>query len=161
MPRFARLLTPCWLACALWGTSMQAQATEQVYRCGQSYQAEPCPGGKAVAVGDARDDAARREAQQVAQREAKAAQQLQAERLQRTRLADATKGQQAAVVRHRAAEAAASAPKAETAPPMICTRKSGLRTPAVGGCRDEMVYTAPGSGRKPKADADTRRRQSP
>ena len=74
MPRFTRLLIPCWLAAALWGVSVQAQATEQVYRCGQSYQAEPCTGGQAVVVGDARDDAARREAQRVAQREAKAAQ---------------------------------------------------------------------------------------
>ncbi len=160
MPRFAQLLIPCWLACALWGASFQTRATEQVYRCGQSYQAEPCPGGQAVAVGDARDEAARREAQRVAQREAKAAQQMQAERLQRTRLASTANGQQAAVVRHRAAEAAASAPKAAPAAPTHCTRKSGLRTPAVGGCRDEMLYAAPGSSPKPKAETNTQRRQA-
>jgi hypothetical protein len=161
MPRFTRLLIPCWLAAALWGISVQAQATEQVYRCGQSYQAEPCTGGRVVAVGDARDAAARREAQQVAQREAKAAQQMQAERSQRARLAATHDGQQAAVVRHRAADAAASAPKANTASAMHCTRKSGLRTPAVGGCRDEMLYTAPGSSPKPKAEANPQRRQAP
>lgn len=161
MPRFTRLLIPCWLAAALWGVSVQAQVTEQVYRCGQSYQAEPCPGGQAVAVGDARDDAARREAQRVAQREARAAQQMQAERSQRARLAATHDGQEAAVVRHRAAEAAASSPKSEKAPSKLCTRKSGLRTHAVGGCRDEMLYTAPGSSPKPKAEANPQRRQTP
>ncbi|MDZ7813385.1 MAG: hypothetical protein U5L74_09800 [Ideonella sp.] len=161
MPSFTRLLIPCCLAGALWGVSVQAQATEQVYRCGQSYQAEPCPGGRAVVVGDARDDAARREAQKVSQREAKAAQQMQAERLQRTSWASTANGQQAAVVRHRAAEAAASAPKTEPAAPTHCTRKSGLRTSAVGGCRDEMLYTAPGSGPKSKAGTNTQRRQTP
>ena len=160
MPRSTRLLISCWLAAALWGHSGQAQATEQVYRCGQSYQAEPCPGGQAVAVGDARDDAARREAQRVAQREAKAAQQMQAERLQRERIAPSS-AQQAAVVRHRAADAAAQAPAADAAPLPICTRKSGLRTHAVGGCRDEMVYTAPGSGPKPKTKAPAQRRRTP
>ena len=160
MPRFTRLLIPCWLAAALWGVSVQAQATEQVYRCGQSYQAEPCTGGQAVVVGDARDDAARREAQRVAQREAKAAQQMQAERLQRERIAPSS-AQQPALVRHGAADAAAQAPAADAAPLPFCTRKSGLRTHAVGGCREEMVYTAPGSGPKPKTKAQAQRRQTP
>lgn len=160
MPRFTRLLIPCWLAAALWGISVQAQATEQVYRCGQSYQAEPCTGGRVVAVGDARDAAARREAQQVAQREAKAAQQMQAERSQRERISPSS-AQQPAVVRHSAADAAAQAPAADASPLPFCTRKSGLRTHTVGGCRDEVVYTAPGSGRKPKAEPHTERRQSP
>lgn len=158
MPTRARLSLPWLFASCLWTTALQAQATEQVYRCGQSYQTEPCPGGKAVAVGDARDDAARREAQQVAKREAHAAQQLQAERLQREHMAQGSAGQPA-VVRHRAAEAAAQAPAADPAALLLCTKKSGLRPSAVGGCRDEMVYTAPGSGRKLKAEAHTPRRQ--
>lgn len=161
MPKLTRLLIPCGLACTLWGAGVPAQATEQVYRCGQSYQAEPCPGGHVVSVGDARDDAARREAQQVAQREAKAAQQMQAERSRRARLAATHDGQEAAVIRHRAAEAAAQAPAADAAPLPFCTRKSGLRTHAVGGCRDEMVYTAPGGGPKPKTKAPAQRRRTP
>lgn len=142
------------LLCSLGMSFNVAQATEQVYRCGQSYQAEPCPGGQAVVVGDARDDAARREAQRVAQREARAAQQLQAERLKRERPVAPSAPQQLSVVRHRAAEAAASAPAAAPVAPIHCTRKSGLRTLAVGGCRDDMVYTAPGSTKpQPKAAA--------
>ncbi|MBQ0937533.1 hypothetical protein [Ideonella paludis] len=147
------------LCCGLMAAAMPVQASDQVYRCGQSYQTEPCPGGKAVAVGDARDDAARREAQRVAQREAQAAQQLQAERLQRERLVPHS-ATQPAVVRHRAAEAAAQAPAEDASQLPLCTRKSGLRTQGVGGCRDEMVYTAPGTGRKPKAEPNTRRRQT-
>lgn len=158
MLTFARFSPRALWCCCLWATIWQAQASEQVYRCGQSYQTEPCPGGKAVAVGDARDDAARREAQQVAKREAHAAQQLQAERLQRERMAHGS-AQQPAVVRHRAAEAAAQAPAADPAALPLCTKKSGLRSTAVGGCRDEMVYTAPGTGRKLKAEAHTPRRQ--
>ncbi len=160
MLTLARFSPSALLCCCLWAAVLQVQASEQVYRCGQSYQTEPCPGGKAVAVGDARDDAARREAQRVAQREAHAAQQLQAERLQRERMVPSS-AQQPAVVRHRAAEAAAQAPAADPAALPLCTRKSGVRSAAVGGCRDEVVYTAPGSGRKPKAEPHTQRRQSP
>ena len=157
MPRSTRLLISCCLAAALWGHSGQAQATEQVYRCGQSYQAEPCPGGQAVAVGDARDEAARREAQRVAQREAKAAQQMQTERLKRDRGQTPDQTAQVAVVRHRAAEAAASGPSAPPAVTPQCHRKSGLRSPSVGGCRDEMVYTAPGSAPPTKSKAERRK----
>ena len=58
-----------------------AQAQEAtVYRCGNSYQARPCPGGVAVDAADPRSDALRREAEAARQREAVLARQVAADR---------------------------------------------------------------------------------
>jgi hypothetical protein len=59
-----------------------AAADGTVYRCadGHSYSQQPCPAGQPVAVDDARTAAQRRDGEQVAQREAALAAQLQHER---------------------------------------------------------------------------------
>jgi len=64
-----------------------AQAQERVYRCGASYSQEPCPGGIAVAVDDARSESQRAQALKVAQLDARLAAALARERLQAERLA--------------------------------------------------------------------------
>ncbi|HEX6018737.1 MAG TPA: hypothetical protein VFZ28_11605 [Burkholderiaceae bacterium] len=64
-----------------------ARAQEPVYRCGASYSREPCPGGIAVAVDDARSEGQRAQALKVAQLDARLAAALARERLQVERLA--------------------------------------------------------------------------
>jgi hypothetical protein len=63
-----------------------SQAQSPVYRCGldgREYSSTPCPGGKPVAVDDARTAEQQRQASEAAQRDAKLAKQLEAERRQR------------------------------------------------------------------------------
>ena len=57
---------------------VQAQA---VYRCGDSYSQQPCPGGKEVQVEDSRTAAQRLDTSQAAQREAKTADAMEKARL--------------------------------------------------------------------------------
>lgn len=56
------------------------QEATAVYRCGNSYQAEPCPGAVAVDAADPRSAAQQRQAQAVAQRDQAEARRLAAER---------------------------------------------------------------------------------
>ena len=68
---------------ALWlmaSPAVQAQDAP-VYRCGNSYSAKPCPGGKPVDAADPRSAVQQTEARAAAQRDAALARQLKAERL--------------------------------------------------------------------------------
>jgi hypothetical protein len=55
------------------------------WRCGNSYSTQPCPGGTAVDVGDARSDTQRRQAEAVKQQDTRLAGTLAAERQARDR----------------------------------------------------------------------------
>jgi len=57
-----------------------AAAQERVYRCGDSYSQQPCAGGAAVPVDDARSAQQRAQSQQVAQRDAQFADALARQR---------------------------------------------------------------------------------
>jgi hypothetical protein len=76
-----------------------------VYRCGNSYSAQPCPGGKAVAADDTRTADQRLQALAVRQQQARLADELAAERRAREQ---AAVGQQAARIGPSAAERAAA-----------------------------------------------------
>jgi hypothetical protein len=67
-----------------------AAAQAQVYRCGadgRSYSHEPCDGGRAVDVADARSARQAAQSRQAAQRDARLAQELEQTRLQAERQA--------------------------------------------------------------------------
>lgn len=56
-------------------------AAQNVYRCGDSYSQQPCAGGKAVAVDDARTAGQRAQTTEAVRRDAKAANELEKARL--------------------------------------------------------------------------------
>ncbi len=66
------------LLLALCAVSAQAQ---NVYRCGESYSTQPCPGAKVVPTDDARSAAQRAQADAATRRDARSAQVLEKERL--------------------------------------------------------------------------------
>ncbi|MBE7424463.1 MAG: hypothetical protein IT503_15930 [Burkholderiaceae bacterium] len=70
------------LAAALALAASASHAQERVYRCGASYSQEPCAGGIAVAVDDARSESQRAQALRVAQLDARLGAALARERLQ-------------------------------------------------------------------------------
>lgn len=91
-----------------------AQAQAPVYRCGpegREYSSTPCPGGRTVAVDDARSAEQQRQASEAAQREARLAQQLEAERRQREAAA-----KPAGAARIGPSPAASAPPKAASRP---------------------------------------------
>lgn len=87
MPYRPHLSKPA-LSFALWAgllllpasPSVQAQDAP-VYRCGNSYSAKPCPGGKAVDAADPRNATQQQEARAAAQRDAALAREMKAERI--------------------------------------------------------------------------------
>jgi len=95
-----------------WSSPALAQNPPQtVWRCGpegRSYSDKPCPGGTQVEVDDPRSAAEVEEAQEIAAREKRLAEQLREERLQRERDREApqTHAQRVAATRPRAAEPA-------------------------------------------------------
>ncbi len=90
----------------LLATASQAQVASQgVYRCGSSYSALPCPGGKVLAVDDTRTADQHQQALAARQQQAQLADRLAAERRARER---AAVGQQAARIGPSAAERAAA-----------------------------------------------------
>jgi hypothetical protein len=91
------------MVCAMAAGATQAQ--ERVYRCGSSYSQQPCATALVVDVDDARSDAQRRAAMQVAARDQQTADTLARERRQR----DAAAGRQGAA--HIGPPRAASAPE--------------------------------------------------
>jgi len=73
-----------FIAALLAGASAQAEQ-KTVYRCGQTYQDSPCPGGKVVDVADERSEAERRAGLETARQQAKLGSKLQRERLDEER----------------------------------------------------------------------------
>jgi len=70
-----------WILAALaaaWGASSMAQP---VYRCGDSYSQQPCPGGKPVDTQDSRTPAQRAQTNEAVKRQALAADQMEKARL--------------------------------------------------------------------------------
>ena len=100
LPRCLRL----WLAATTIGLLLATTAQAQsVYRCGNTYSAEPCADGIAVAVDDARTADQQQQALAAKKQEMRLAQQLADERRAREQ---AAVGQQAARIGPSAAERA-------------------------------------------------------
>ena len=68
------------IAVLLAGACLHAGATGGIYRCGNEYTQEPCPGGKLLDVADPRSAAQRNEALKVAAAERRLAAELAHER---------------------------------------------------------------------------------
>jgi len=66
-----------------------------IYRCGNSYSAQPCTGAAPMAVADARSEAQRRQAEDLALRDKRLAQWLEAGRRERETVASAPAGRRA------------------------------------------------------------------
>jgi hypothetical protein len=75
-----RIAIVCMALCTWIGT-VQGQEASGAWRCGNTYTDQPCPGGKAIALEDARDAAQKREADRVAREARAAADRLEAERV--------------------------------------------------------------------------------
>lgn len=73
------------LATALLGAALAAGAAtagaEGIYRCGDSYSQQPCPGGKLVDAADARSAGQKSQTDQAVRRDAKAADAMEKARL--------------------------------------------------------------------------------
>jgi hypothetical protein len=70
-----------WILLALAAGCALPAIGQTVYRCGDSYSQQPCPGGKPVAVEDARTAGQRAQTTEAVKRQAAAADQLEQERL--------------------------------------------------------------------------------
>jgi len=68
------------LLCAALGWVLPA-AAQPIYRCGDSYSQQPCPGGKVVEVDDSRSASQKAQTDQAVRRDAKAAETLEKARL--------------------------------------------------------------------------------
>jgi apolipoprotein N-acyltransferase len=85
-----------------------AAAAQQVYRCGNQYSQQPCPGGKEVEVADPRSNSEAKRADAETARQAKAA-----DAMEKTRLQQEAKAPAAVILPERAP--AAKAKPAQTA----------------------------------------------
>ena len=72
---------PLCLALAVSLVWSGAGLAQTVYRCGESYSQQPCPGGKPVEADDPRSESQRKQTQQATQRDAKAAAAMEKSRL--------------------------------------------------------------------------------
>lgn len=104
-----RPIVPGLLLFALVGA---AHGAAGVYRCGQTYQQQPCTGGQAVDASDSRTEDQRRNAQAAATAERRQAKDLATERRERERQTPTQT--QPMVTGARPAEPAASAPPVKT-----------------------------------------------
>ncbi|MES3004383.1 MAG: hypothetical protein V4787_27075 [Pseudomonadota bacterium] len=78
--RKKKILQLALLCAGLFACAVPA-AAQGVYRCGNSYSQQPCPGGKEVAVEDTRNAAQREQTDKAVQRDAKAAEVMEKARL--------------------------------------------------------------------------------
>jgi hypothetical protein len=101
-----RTITTIWVAGALAAAACAAQA-QQVYRCGDAYSQQPCPGGAQVQVQDARSAGQAAQTREASQRDAKAA-----DAMEKARLKEEAKPGQAYIP---AAKAPPAAPKEKAA----------------------------------------------
>lgn len=69
------------LMALLAATSLAPAAAQDIYRCGDAYSQQPCPGGSVVEAGDARSASQRSQASQAARRDAKLADSMEKARL--------------------------------------------------------------------------------
>lgn len=72
---------PAALLCAALAGWVSAAGAQPIYRCGDSYSQQPCPGGKVVDADDARSAGQKAQTDQAVRRDAKAAEALEKARL--------------------------------------------------------------------------------
>lgn len=96
--------------CALVSSWTAPVAAQNIYRCGDSYSQNPCPGGKLVPVDDARSAGQKAQTDLAVQRDAKAA-----DAMEKARLKEEAKPAQASVPPPKAPEATHEESKIVTA----------------------------------------------
>ena len=109
----------CGLACgvlgSLVGVGSEAMAADApVYRCGNSYSSQPCPGGSALDASDPRTAAQQRQAREASERDAALARQMKAQRVADERAAPKGGAANLGAVAARPPAKAASKPHAGT-----------------------------------------------
>ena len=70
----------CLLLAGTFGAALPG-AAQTVYRCGETYSQQPCPGGKPVQADDPRSESQRIQTREAARRDAKVADEMQKSRL--------------------------------------------------------------------------------
>jgi hypothetical protein len=70
-----------FVLCAALGGCMHVASAQAIFRCGDSYSQQPCPGGKRVEADDGRSAAQKAQTDQAVRRDAKAAEALEKARL--------------------------------------------------------------------------------
>jgi hypothetical protein len=70
-----------WIMLVVVAGCVPPAMAQTIYRCGDSYSQQPCPGGKPVAVEDSRTPAQRAQTTDAVKRQAAAADQLEKERV--------------------------------------------------------------------------------
>jgi hypothetical protein len=130
MARSIRLAFILVAMCAQWAP-VQAQ---NVYRCGESYSNQPCPGAVVVPTDDPRSAAQRAESRAATQRDTRLADQMQAQRLKR----------EAELARELARERAAVA---KVAVPALAPASSGRRPAPQGKFKKPELFTAVAPGK--------------
>lgn len=75
-----RNMSFCLLLAGTFGGVLPGTA-ETVYRCGDAYSQQPCPGGTAVQADDPRSESQRAQTRDAAKRDAKVAEEMQKSRL--------------------------------------------------------------------------------
>ena len=118
-------------------TSLPLSA-QNVYRCGDTYSQQPCPGGSSVPVADPRTAAQKSQADAVIRREAQSAQAQEKARLQRE-----AQGPAVSVLQP---SPAAPAPAAQDKPPV--TKHKKARKPS-----EYFTAKAPDKPKAPKSPA--------
>jgi hypothetical protein len=114
-----------------------AATAAPIYRCGQTYQQAPCPGGRLIDSSDPRTAAQRAEARRVSEREKKVAARLERERVAQEK---ATKPAAANGFDSRAAPA----PEAAASVPLKGAKKRSKSKPA----SDKDFVAADPAGKK-------------
>jgi hypothetical protein len=126
LSRIAALLLPLFL-------SVPAQA-QTVYRCGNSYSQQPCPGGSSLDASDSRSSEQRKAHEASVQHEKRTADSLEKNRLK----------EEAA-----AARAAEQADKAQRAADSKATKKPATTTAKNQRAKDRLpAYNAPATPKK-------------
>jgi hypothetical protein len=125
------------LAAALGGPALSS--AETIYRCGESYSQQPCPGGKAVQTDDPRSEGQRAQTREAVRRDAKAA-----DEMEKTRLKEEAKPAQALM----------PAPKSETPQPP----DGPVVTPGVA--RKPAYFTAVSPAKKGQAQPGKKKKKA-
>jgi len=127
----------CLLLAAALGAS-QAGAADPVWRCGDSYSTQPCPGGKAVSADDPRTPQQRTQNLEAVRKDAK-----MADEMQKARVKEEAKPAQAVM------------------PPPKAEASDGLDSPSVSpGVAKKPAYFTAVSPRKTKSPPEKKKKKA-
>jgi hypothetical protein len=115
-------------------------AAQNVYKCGDGYSQQPCPGGRSLAIDDGRSEAQKKQTNTAARRDARMADAMEKERL-----------------RQEAQPVPSYVPPPQFAPVPDTKPKAA---PGAGKL-DTFTAVVPGTGKPPKDAADKKKPKKP